>query len=89
MLSIVASALLAFAPGTDPQPAAEPAPAAAAAPAVVKEDDPVVCRNQVVAGSRLPVKVCQRQSEISARKRSGRDAVDKLQLNNGMRGPKS
>jgi hypothetical protein len=62
--------------------------APAAAPAATQPDpDPVVCKMQVVSGSRLPVKVCSRASSDAARKRSGQDALTKFQTNNGMRGP--
>src|SRR5436190_7507201 len=77
------------APAPAPPPAAEaPAtdPAAAAATAAAKpKEEPIVCKSQVVVGSRLPVKVCTRASDDATRKRSGRDSLDRLQLNNGIR----
>jgi hypothetical protein len=87
MLLAVLAAISTFAPAepTSAAPAAPPAATAAEKP----KDDPVVCKNQVIAGSRLPVKVCSRASDDARRKRSGQDALSKIQNANGMRGPAS
>lgn len=100
MFLAVLAAIVTFAPAeTPPTPAPAPppgaeappaaAPATATPPAAAPKEDPVVCRNQVVAGSRLPVKVCMRRSDEEARKRSGQDALNKIQNSNGLRGPSS
>jgi hypothetical protein len=63
--------------------AAEPAPTQTAA---AKPKDEVVCHNEVVAGSRLPVKVCLRRSQKEQMSQDGRDTVEKLQRHDVFRG---
>jgi hypothetical protein len=53
-----------------------PAPAAAAK---TTDPDPIVCKNEAVSGSRLPKKVCMRQSEKLARERHDQDATANLE----------
>lgn len=80
---------LALAPPTtvDPLDVPAPAPAVSEPAPAPKDADPVVCRSQVIVGSRLPVKVCTRASQDASRKRSAQDAVTKFQNSNAMRGP--
>lgn len=56
--------------------AATPAPAVST-PA--KADDPLVCHQEVIAGSRVPTRVCLRRSAVEAQARDGRAMTEKMQ----------
>ena len=60
-------------------PAATPANPEAAAPAEAKPADPLICHNEVIAGSRVPTKVCMRRSSVEAQARDGRAMTEKMQ----------
>lgn len=60
------------APDAAAQPQAD-AQVAEPAPAEEPAEDPMVCRNERVIGSNIPVRTCQRRSEMEARaERTGR-----------------
>ncbi|MCR5875198.1 hypothetical protein LRS10_13965 [Phenylobacterium sp. J426] len=60
--------------------------APAAANTDTAEKDPVICKNEAAAGSRLPKKVCATKSEWERRKQEDRDNLEKSQRNRPMLG---
>ena len=51
----------------------------AATPAKATDADPLVCKTEAVAGSRLPKKVCAPKSEWERRRQEAQDATQKSQ----------
>lgn len=70
---LLGSAMPAFADEAPAEPA--PAPAAQA----VEDDDPVVCHNEPLTGSRLPRRVCIRKSEREAMRKDAARAISNAQ----------
>ena len=47
--------------------------------AMTEEDDPLICENSAVIGTRVAKRVCLRQSQIEANKRNGQEALENVQ----------
>ena len=90
VLLAVAASVMAQASSPPPsEPAAVP-PAAQAAPNPAEAGkppakDPVICRQEMPLGSRLPQKVCARRSAVEQQEREGRRTLEDIQTRS--RGP--
>jgi hypothetical protein len=68
-------------------------PDAAAKPAATaegkKQSDPnaLVCKSEMVVGSRLPIKRCRTQAQIDAQKLEDRQALERTQIRTEGRAP--
>jgi len=84
-------------PDTAPAPIASPAPAATAnpsdstqatgqtaAPQTVADDDPLICRNEIVTGSNFSQRVCERRSVREARRKADQSTLGNAQAHSGM-----
>jgi hypothetical protein len=80
MLVALLAATMLMADASTAAPANPPAPASAAQPDKKKtEDQQVVCKSEVVLGSRMPVKKCRTASQAAADKQNAREELERAQ----------
>jgi hypothetical protein len=78
LLADTTAALQPAADGTQP---AKPAPAAAAAPKPKADDaTTLICKTEVVVGSRLGVKHCRTKADIDMQRFEDRQALERAQI---------
>ncbi|HEY2753433.1 hypothetical protein [Phenylobacterium sp.] len=77
---LLADTTAALQPATDaPQPA-KPAPAAAAAKPKTDDSTTLICKTEVVVGSRLGVKRCRTKADIDMQRFEDRQALERAQI---------